>query len=44
MTLEDKNKILEELRVAWKKATTDVDRKIIETRAKLIKMSLPSLI
>jgi hypothetical protein len=44
MTLEEKQKKLAELRVLYKTATTDVDRKIILVRANLIKKSIKTLI
>ena len=44
MTLEDRNKILEELRRKWLLAKPGVDRKIVEVQAKLVKMSLPTLV
>lgn len=41
MTQEQKLQKLEKLRTLWKEAKTDVDRKILEKRALLIKFTLP---
>jgi hypothetical protein len=44
MTNEEKQKKLAELRLQWKHATSEVDRKIIEKRANLIKRTIKTLL
>jgi hypothetical protein len=44
MTLEEKEKRLADLRIAYKNARTDIDRKVITIRALLIKKTLPTMI
>lgn len=44
MTIEQKYKRIEELREAWRQAKNDVDRKIIEARASMIKRTMHTLV
>lgn len=44
MTLEEKQRKLDELRKAWKEAKTSTDRKVIEIRANLLKRSISTLV
>lgn len=41
MTQEEKIQRLEELRTLWRKTKNDTDRRIIQIRANLLKLSLP---
>lgn len=44
MNLQEKQKKIEELRLAYKNAKTETDRKIISVRGKLLKMSITTLV